>query len=93
MLHEDGSPQLDANNGNQAAFDNLLVLYSASIPRDDGGILDYDLTMGGGVWLNGGHLWHITWTQGSGSTFSFYAPTAALWHPDGGRSYIAWCPA
>ena len=72
MLHHDGSPQLDANTGIQAAFDNLLVLYSASTPRDDGRTLDYDLTMGGGLWLNGGHLWHITWTQGTGSTFAFY---------------------
>lgn len=47
MLHNDGTPQLDANTGTQAAFDNLLVLYSASTPRDDGRTLDYDLTMGG----------------------------------------------
>lgn len=77
MLHNDGSPQLDANTGIQAAFDNLLVLYSASTPRDDGRTLDYDLTMGGGLWLNGGHLWHITWTQGTGSTFAFYDADAA----------------
>ena len=48
------SPQLDANNGQQADFDNLLILFSASTLRDDGVTLDYDLTMGGGVWLNGG---------------------------------------
>ena len=28
MLHADGTPQLDANTGTQAAFDNLLILYS-----------------------------------------------------------------
>ena len=56
MQHADGTPQLDANTGTQAAFDNLLILYSGSSLRDDGRTLDYDLSMGGGVWLNGGHL-------------------------------------
>ena len=55
MLHADGTPQLDANTGTQAVFDNLLILYSGSSMRDDGRTLDYDLSMGGGVWLNGGH--------------------------------------
>ena len=59
MLHADGTPQLDANNGQQTDFDNLLILFSASTLRDDGVTLDYDLTMGGGVWLNEGHLWNI----------------------------------
>ena len=90
MLHNDGTPQLDANTGAQAAFDNLLVLYSASTPRDDGCTLDYDLTMGGGLWLNGGHLWHITWTQGTGSTFAFYDADGRPLRILSGRSYIAW---
>ena len=72
MLHADGTPQLDANNDQQADFDNLLILFSASTLRDDGVTLDYDLTMGGGVWLNEGHLWNITWTQGSETTFFLY---------------------
>ena len=78
------------NTGTQAAFDNLLVLYSASTPRDDGRTLDYDLTMGGGLWLNGGHLWHITWTQGTGSTFAFYDADGRPLRILSGRSYIAW---
>lgn len=90
MLHNDGSPQLDANTGTQAAFDNLLVLYSASTLRDDGRTLDYDLTMGGGLWLNGGHLWHITWTQGTDSTFAFYDADGRPLRILSGRSYIAW---
>ena len=72
MLRADGTAQLDANTGAQAQFDNLLVLYSASSLRDDGTTLDYDLSLGGGVWLNGSQLWHITWTQGTASTFAFY---------------------
>ena len=89
MLHADGTPQLDANTGTQAVFDNLLILYSGSSLRDDGRTLDYDLSFGGGVWLNGGRLWHITWTQGTGSTFAFYDADGRPLSIRTGRSYIA----
>ena len=86
MLHADGTPQLDANNSQQAGFDNLLILFSASSLRDDGLTLDYDLSMGGGVWLNGGHLWYITWTQGTDTTFQFYDADGELLTLNAGRS-------
>ena len=89
MLHADGTPQLDANNGQQTDFDNLLILFSASTLRDDGVTLDYDLTMGGGVWLNEGHLWNITWTQGSETTFSLYDSNGRPLTLTAGRSYLA----
>ena len=89
MLHADGTPQLDAGSGQQAAFDNLLVLFSGSTLRDDGHTYDYDLTMGGGVWLNGGHLWYLTWTQGSDSTFRLYDADGRLLTLEAGTSYIA----
>lgn len=89
MLHADGTPQLDAYTGTQAAFDNLLILYSGSSLRDDGRTLDYDLTMGGGVWLNGGQLWQITWTQGVESTLAFYDSNGKPLTLPTGRSYIA----
>ncbi len=89
MLHADGTPQLDANSGQQAAFDNLLVLFSASALRDDEQTFDYDLSMGGGVWLNGGHLWYITWTQGTDTTFQFYDADGELLTLNAGRSYLA----
>ena len=89
MLHADGTPQLDANNGQQADFDNLLILFSASTLRDDGVTLDYDLTMGGGVWLNEGHLWNITWTQGSETTFFLHDSNGRPLTLTAGRSYLA----
>ena len=89
MLHADGTPQLDANTGTQAVFDNLLILYSGSSLRDDGRTLDYDLSMGGGVWLNGGHLWQITWTQGTQSTLALYDSNGKPLELPAGRSYIA----
>ena len=89
MLHADDTPQLDANNGQQTDFDNLLILFSASTLRDDGVTLDYDLTMGGGVWLNEGHLWNITWTQGSETTFFLYDSNGRPLTLTAGRSYLA----
>ena len=89
MLRADGTAQLDANTGAQAQFDNLLVLYSASSLRDDGPTLDYALSLGGGVWLNGSQLWHITWTQGTDSTFAFYDADGRPLTIRTGRSYIA----
>ena len=77
------------NNRQQAGFDNLLILFSASSLRDDGLTLDYDLSMGGGVWLNGGHLWTLTWTQGSDSTFAFYDADGRPFNLLAGRSYLA----
>lgn len=93
MLHADGNAQLDASSNKQAAFDNLLILFSGSSLRDDGKTLDYDLTMGGGVWLNGGHLWTLTWTQGSDSTFAFYDADGRPLTIEAGRSYIALVPS
>ena len=87
--HADGTAQLDANTGTQAQFDNLLILFSSSTLRDDGRTLDYDLTLGGGVWLNGGRLWHITWTQGTDSTFLFYDSDGRQLSLCTGRSYLA----
>lgn len=89
MSRADGSVQRDANTGKQAQFDNVLVLYSASSLRDDGKTLDYDLSMGGGVWLNGGKLWHITWSQGTDSTFAFYDSDGKQLDICTGRSYLA----
>ena len=42
----DGSPTVDADNGQQVAFTNVLVLYASSGIKDDGYTRDYDLTGG-----------------------------------------------
>ncbi len=89
MTHGSGTPQVDANTGKQVTFDNLLILYSAANLRDDGTTLDYDLSMGGGVWLYDGKLWDITWTQGQDSTFAFYDASGRTLKVANGRSYIA----
>ena len=65
------------------------VLFSASALRDDGRTYDFDLSMGGGVWLNGGHLWTITWTQGQDNTLLFYDADGRTMNIKAGTSYIA----
>lgn len=89
MLRADGTAQVDANTGAQAQFDNLLILFSGSTLRDDQRTLDYDLTLGGGFWLNGGRLWNITWTQGTDSTLAFYDADGRPLTLCTGRSYLA----
>ncbi len=89
MLRGDGSAQADADTGAQAAFDNILVLYSAPTLRDDGYTWGYDLTMGGGVYLNGGEMWSILWMQGADSTLAIYANDGTSLSIRPGTSYIA----
>ena len=64
-------------------------MFSASELRDDGKTYDYDLSMGGGVWLNGGHLWTITWTQGRDNTLLLYGADGRTMNIEAGTSYIA----
>lgn len=89
MARADGSPQTDANTGAQAGFDNLLILYSAPSLRDDGYSWGYDLTMGAGVYLNGGSVWSILWMPGTGSTLAIYNSDGTALDIRPGTSYIA----
>lgn len=89
MTDAGGAPRIDANTGEQAAFDNVLVLYSAPTLRDDGHTWGYDLTMGGGYYLSGGQAWNILWTQGVDTTLSIYNSGGKAISIQPGRSYIA----
>ena len=94
------SSSSDSESGTLLSVPNLLPMQEngklpdadasdASTLRDDGVTLDYDLTMGGGVWLNEGHLWNITWTQGSETTFFLYDSNGRPLTLTAGRSYLA----
>ncbi len=89
MARADGSPQTDANTDTQAGFDNLLILYSAPSRRDDGYTWGYDLTMGAGVYLNGGSVWSILWMPGVDSTLAIYNSDGTALDIRPGTSYIA----
>lgn len=89
MQRADGSPQTDADTGSQAVFDNLLVLYSTPTLKDDGDTWDYDLSVGGGVYLNGGKMWSILWMQGKETTLALYDEEGRAMNVLPGRSYLA----
>ena len=63
--------------------------YTASSLREDGHTLEYDLSMGGGVLLRAGRLWHITWRQGAKSTLALYDEDGKALALAPGSSYIA----
>ena len=63
-LNADGSPMTDADNGQQAAFTNVFVLYASSGVKDDGVTRQYDLTGGTGIYLTKGGWETIQWTKG-----------------------------
>lgn len=60
----DGSAQMDADSGDQAAFTNVFVLYASSGIKDDGITRQYDLSGGTGIYLTGGGWEQIQWTKG-----------------------------
>lgn len=64
MYRTDGTPQLDANTGAQAAFANAVVLYASAGVKDNKYTRDYDLTGGSGLYLTGGTWQAITWKKG-----------------------------
>ena len=59
----DGSPTLDADNGQQVSFTNVFVLYASSGIKDDGYTRDYALTGGAGIYLTGGAWEPIQWSK------------------------------
>ena len=62
-LNADGSPMTDADNGQQAAFTNVFVLYASSGIKDDGYTRQYDMTGGTGLYLHGGAWEQISWNK------------------------------
>ena len=62
-LNADGSPMADADNGQQAAFTNVFVLYASSGIKDDGYTRQYDMTGGTGLYLHGGAWEQISWSK------------------------------
>lgn len=59
----DGSPTMDADNGQQVAFTNVFVLYASSGIKDDGYTRDYAMTGGAGLYLTGGGWEAIQWAK------------------------------
>ena len=61
-----GEEQIDENNGQTLAFDNLLILFTTINPYPDGVLSHVDLHFGGvGYYLSGGRYEKIRWLKGS----------------------------
>lgn len=86
----DGSPMVDADSGDQAAFTNVFVLYASSGVKDDKITRQYDLSGGTGLYLNQGGWQEIRWQKGDATaplTVTDTAGTTLTVAP--GKSYIA----
>lgn len=64
MQDADGNALVDADNGQEVAFTNLLVLYASSGIKDDGYTRQYDLSGGAGLYLTEGAWQTIQWSKG-----------------------------
>ena len=88
-LNADGSPMTDADNGQQAAFTNVFVLYASSGIKDDGYTRQYDMTGGTGLYLYGGAWEQISWSKEDATgPFSLTADGTPLTVAPG-KSFIA----
>ena len=59
-----GEPHLDAANGQQLAFENVVVLFCPAGVKDDDYTRNYALTQGTGVYLTQGVYQPIQWQKG-----------------------------
>lgn len=89
MLRSDGTPQLDANTGTQAAFTNVVLLRCAASVKDDRFTREYDLTGGTGWYLTGDSWQPILWRKGGVSKgLTLYDAGGSELTVNTGRSYI-----
>ena len=89
-LNADGSAMTDADNGQQAAFTNVFVLYASSGIKDDGYTRQYDMTGGTGLYLHGGAWEQINWTKEDATgPFSLTTADGAPLTVAPGKSFIA----
>ena len=89
MFRSDGLPQIDANNGAQAAFTNVVLLRCATSVKDDKFTREYDLTGGTGWYLTGDSWQPITWQKGGVSApLQLYNAAGDELTVNVGRSYI-----
>lgn len=86
----DGTPATDADNGEQAVFTNVFVLYASSGVKDDGITRQYDLAGGTGLYLTGGAWEPINWTKGDATApLSLTDSSGQTLAVNPGKSFIA----
>lgn len=86
----DGTPTMDADTGEQAAFKNVVVLYASSGIKDDGYTRQYDLSGGTGLYLTDGAWQEIRWTKGDAAApLSLTDASGATLAVNPGKTYLA----
>ncbi|MEE0802047.1 MAG: DUF3048 C-terminal domain-containing protein [Gemmiger sp.] len=86
----DGSPMMDGDSGEQAAFTNVFVLYASSGIKDDGITRQYDLSGGDGLYLTKGGWQAIRWTKGDATAPLHLTDTSgATLDVNPGKSFLA----
>ena len=77
------------DDGNQCAYENVLVLYTAMSTIDSTGHQELDLTGGSGIYLSNGVSQQITWAKGSDrDMLKLYASDGSTLSLNPGKSYI-----
>ncbi len=77
------------DDGNQCAYENVLVLYTAMSTLDSTGHQELDLSGGTGIYVSNGVSQQITWAKGSDrDMLKLYASDGSTLSLNPGKSYI-----
>ncbi|MGN0622278.1 MAG: DUF3048 domain-containing protein [Porcipelethomonas sp.] len=89
LKYHSGSEHCDGISGNQLEFTNVFALESYITTRDDGKLMDVDLSGGDGYYISMGKAQPITWEKESDdSPLKFYDENGAEISVNAGKSYI-----
>lgn len=85
-----GNPHIDGVTGNQLSFENVLILQTNVYPRDNGYLLNVELSGGTGYYITNGGAQSITWEKtGESMPIRLYAADGNPLLMNVGESYIA----
>ncbi|MCI6560351.1 MAG: DUF3048 domain-containing protein [Oscillospiraceae bacterium] len=84
-----GNPHVDGVTGNQLSFENVLILQTNVYLRDNGYLLDVELSGGTGYYISNGGAQSITWEKnGESMPIQLYAADGNPLLMNVGESYI-----
>lgn len=91
-----GEIQIDGNNGDKIAFDNLFILFASSVTYDKENGSELDLIMedgGSGYYCTDGKYETIRWQYNNDGSMTFYDAEGNLLEVNRGTSYIGFTKA
>lgn len=87
-LHS-GQPQIDQHTDTQLSFENVLILQTNIYPRENGYLMDVELSGGSGYYASNGSVVPITWEKASEtSPIKLYDSEGSELLLNAGKSYI-----